>query len=441
MPRQPKVDYAQVADDICDDEDRCPSQPVITDTSLRSDGRLRHLLTLRRGERRRLLEASEEVRQQLYLLRKADEKVEKLARKNRKLSVQHCKGERRQTHRLGAGKSGSCRWWALENEDIDAALELAHASTNTSQSVSKNMCEPFDIYAVLELIESHGASLWDEAVQKAELDIMPSRRNSLLFPGELKVLLQELQKTGDAFDALRVKFLQRHGKALLDSLDQCTTGRTLKPAPVAREVQERFLAVCGNGRHFASKISAGFHGTPGSVHESIFSKGLLIPGQNNDLVNRNGTAHGNGVYIAKLNNPWLSQGFAHGTNKMLVCGVMDDAVNLRQVARLGSFGVTKKSDNVRHVGDAMVVFESACVAPLFVAEWKEACRNVAPSSQKRVRQPRSRNKCHGFTKYCHVMMHDRWAWEANKHKRGLWLKEHRGQLFTGRRTLLKFLLW
>jgi hypothetical protein len=397
------------------------------------------LLALRRNVRKQLLEVSVEERQQLYLLRKAEEKLKKLARKNRRLSDQHCKGERRKTHRLGAGKSGSCQWWALENEDIDAALEQAHAST-TSQWVFKTTCEPFDVHAALDLIESSRPSLWDEAQAKL-VAIKPSQGLLPMFPGELGELLRALKGTGDAFDALRVKFLQRHGKALLNSLDQCTIGRTLKPAPVAREVQERFLRVCGNGKECASKISPGFHGTPASVHESIFSKGLLIPGQNNDLVNRNGRAHGNGIYIAKLSNPWLSQGFAHGTSKMLVCGVMDDAVSLSQVARLGSFGVTKESDNVRHVGDAMVVFESACVAPLFVAEWKEACINVVRSSQKRVRQPRYRGSRYSFSDG--RMLRDKWAWEANKHKRGMWLKKHSGQLFQRKRGLLdlNFVLW
>lgn len=204
----------------------------------------------------------------------------------------------------------------------------------------------------------------------------------------------------------------------------------MTPAPLAEKVQERFMAAFQKqtARRDVSKISPGFHGTSASIHDSIFSRGLLIPGQDNELRVVNGSAHGNGVYVAKLSNPWLSQGFARGANKMLVCGVVDDAAGMTQTQRLGSFSVTKQSDNVRHVGDAMVVFESARVAPLFVAEWDQACRKVPgaatwnKSNFKTKKGDNVRSRI-AAKRADPVSLRNRWFFERRKHKRGSWLKE------------------
>lgn len=424
--RVPTIDYSQVAGDICDEEDRASRQPVITNFTLRSDGRLQHLLGLRKGVREQLLEVSAGERQQLYLLRKAEEKTHKLARKNRRLSIQHLKGERRKTCRPGMGKSGSS---IFGNDDMEAAIEHAYASVHES-----HRCQPIDICASLEqLMVSCNSTLWDEAVARAALAPVAPRHLKQPLSGELQLLVDPLEKTGNAFDALRAKFLRRHGKALIDSLDQCTEGRSLTPAPLAPEVSDRFLAACGKGARVA-QISPGFHGTAGDVHQSIFSCGLLIPGQNNNIKVANGSAHGNGVYIAKLSNPWLSQGFARGVNKMFVCGVVDDAVNLKQAERIGALPMpmTKQSTNVRHVRDAMVVFESVRVAPLFVAEWQAVCRKparVAPKKRNKrgdaVRERRSL-VCHSGT-----IVRNHWAWEAHKHRRGSWFDENFKHHFQG----------
>lgn len=64
----------------------------------------------------------------------------------------------------------------------------------------------------------------------------------------------------------------------------------------------------------------------------------------------------------------LSLGFVRGSKKrMLVCGVVDDAVEITANDRRGQFSVTASSNSVLHVGDAMVVFNPAMIAPLFVA--------------------------------------------------------------------------
>lgn len=275
-------------------------------------------------------------------------------------------------------------------------------------------CQPVDFLSV-----------WEEDVARAQLaSILPRSFHKHLpeLPRELRSLVNGLEKKENAFDVLRAEFLRRHGKSLIESLDQCTEGRRLMPAPLAAEVSDHFLAACGKR---VTKISPGFHGTSGKVHESICSRGLLIPGQNNDIKVVNGSAHGNGVYIAKLSNPWLAQGFARDVNKMFVCGVVDDAVNLSQAGKLGSYHVTKQSANVSHVGDAMVVFDSMRVAPLFVAEWTQVCHNFAtvtvPKQARRsqVKRVLYRGEC--------VRRRDTWAWNAVKHRRGKWLDVNWGQ--------------
>ena len=142
-----------------------------------------------------------------------------------------------------------------------------------------------------------------------------------------------------------------------------------------------------------------FHGTDGANHASIFEKGLIVPGREGVSV-ANGSAHGVGIYTAK--EPGLSFSFTRGTNKMLLCGVIDDCQvspstppqdgvpaptkatrwhrqtgKVGQKAalkrspgrpripggrvgpRMGRFELHAQSENVRHVGDAMVV----CMPP------------------------------------------------------------------------------
>lgn len=439
----PRIDYAQVADEVCDDDVRSAPQQAIfetTDATLRSDSRLKHLLALRKGMRKQLLESGDE-RRKLNLLRKAEEKVHQLARKNRRLSIQHCKGERRKTHRPGVGKSGSCSWWSLAPEDVDAAREHACASAQESNWDCEAASQPIDIYALLGVpIASCESTPWEEAMGRAEVaaaKFCSQHTRASLLPLELQFLMDTLEKTGSEFDKFRAKFLRRHGGALLHSLNQCTEGRSLTPAPLAPEVQERFLATCGKRM---AKISPGFHGTATSTHDSIFQKGLLIPGQDNGLRVMNGSAHGNGVYVAKLSNPWLSQSFARGANKMLICGVVDDALALTQEQRLGSFQLCKESSNVRHVGDAMVVFESVRVAPLFVAEWQHA-KSVAHRSLQNPSQKKkfSKRNLHTARRSCVShdgrQVRDNWAWEATKHRRGRWFEQHFDQHFYARTAL------
>mmetsp|Transcript_136442 Transcript_136442/g.262032 ORF Transcript_136442/g.262032 Transcript_136442/m.262032 type:complete len:107 (-) Transcript_136442:47-367(-) len=99
--------------------------------------------------------------------------------------------------------------------------------------------------------------------------------------------------------------------------------------------------------------------------KSIFDRGLLIPGIGNKLRVEHGAAHGRGIYTAKVHNPNLSAGFARCINGMLVVGVLDDALAADVRKRLGSRIVQAESKAIRHVGDAMVIFDSSRVLPLF----------------------------------------------------------------------------
>ncbi|CAK0891814.1 unnamed protein product, partial [Prorocentrum cordatum] len=173
-----------------------------------------------------------------------------------------------------------------------------------------------------------------------------------------------------SFEQVREKFLRDHGKAIRRSLEQCLEGQlSLRPAPVSAKVQEQFMGAyrdCGlDGPRPTASLAPTFHGTHAGNHDSIFAHGLLIPGQAGVKVH-NGSSHGRGVYTSSVESAWLSGQFCSAP-RMLVCGVLDDAVTLTAAYRLGNFMVTAESTSVRHVGDAVVVFDARRVAPLFEA--------------------------------------------------------------------------
>merc|ERR1712137_1141035 len=94
------------------------------------------------------------------------------------------------------------------------------------------------------------------------------------------------------------------------------------------------------------EICPGFHGTHASNHQSIFARGLLVPGVGNELSVVHGAAFGRGIYIANANAAWLSEGFC-SEPRMLVCAV--------------------QKRNVSKHGDAMLATNPADVIPLYEA--------------------------------------------------------------------------
>lgn len=162
-------------------------------------------------------------------------------------------------------------------------------------------------------------------------------------------------------------FLTQHGVTCCKNLQPCWPGTIcLRPAPLSEEARLRFLEAKAT---LSGTLEPAFHGTRASNFPAIFERGLLIPGEDNDVRVANGSVHGNGIYTAKVTHPSLSRGFC-SDNQLLICGVLDDAVQ-GSVAEytMGIRKVSRESETVRHVGDAMVVFDSRRVAPLFVASW------------------------------------------------------------------------
>jgi len=173
----------------------------------------------------------------------------------------------------------------------------------------------------------------------------------------------------EPFDEFRRRFLQDHGLRFCSMLQSLFRGPVcLKPTPLSKGVQDNFLLAT---KIFNGQLIPTYHGTATSNLGSIFQRGLLIPRENgNDIRVANGSAHGVGIYTAQVDSPQLSLGFAKGSKTLLICGVLDDAVPVNAAAALrtyGHLGLKAESESIRHVGDAVVIFDSRRVAPLFVA--------------------------------------------------------------------------
>jgi len=106
-------------------------------------------------------------------------------------------------------------------------------------------------------------------------------------------------------------------------------------------------------------VYPGLHGTRHSVFKSIIKSGLLIPGSMDGVAIgvENGSAYGSGIYVANLNEAWLSEGFCDKP-AMFVCAVIC-------------------SQHVKPGGwDAKVVFDAGHVVPLFLASSPAFCSEL-----------------------------------------------------------------
>jgi hypothetical protein len=208
------------------------------------------------------------------------------------------------------------------------------------------------------------------------------------------------------FDQLRNVILTKHRPQLETDLG---TGTVFEPFPLSDAPTKAFL-----GRyHRAVAMStdpedpvltvAAYHGTRSANFKSIAKHGLVVPGHGHGVTVAHGSAHGVGIYTAKLGSPYLSLGFSD-TQELLICGVIDckldsdtmakkcqqqrrlkygagrarghrvtckpghargKAVQLRRIGRLPVH--RDVPGNIRHVGSAMVIFQEDRVAPLFKA--------------------------------------------------------------------------
>lgn len=176
-------------------------------------------------------------------------------------------------------------------------------------------------------------------------------------------------ETSPLFETLRKKFLDKYGHQIRESLGHTLHHFDLIPTPLALGVQQRFLEACSSDAEdvdgFPCNLCPAFHGTVEANLQSIYVRGLLIPGKNNEIRVANGSAHGLGIYAGKsdLGGCRLSNGFCRG-GPMLVCGVIDDAVPVNDY-QVGYRRVFAESESIRHVGSAMVVFDCHRIAPLF----------------------------------------------------------------------------
>jgi len=220
----------------------------------------------------------------------------------------------------------------------------------------------------------------------------------------------EVKRQGDPLDSwktLQDQFLKKNGSAIHAELG---ASATLQPLSPAESVQNRFLECC---RSVGSMPLAAYHGTAQRNLDSISERGLIIPGHHGVRV-ANGSVHGKGIYTARLGASSLSSAFCDSPN-MFVCGVSDSPINpnepeLDTAVRaprwinghrqtrpassrklgvapqmMGRFAVVKESPTVRHVGDAMVVFNESHVAPLFLASGVPHYRRwVRPAGTKPV---------------------------------------------------------
>jgi hypothetical protein len=210
------------------------------------------------------------------------------------------------------------------------------------------------------------------------------------------------------FEEMRDSFLRRFGEELHYTFgpEACVSR-----APLSKLAEARFLKRWQRCRA-ASRMDSlrlAFHGTSRNSFHSIFRRGFLLPGTGHGRVPiQHGNAHGAGIYTAREGAAWLSRNFCD-SDSMLVCAVIDDvctsqgeeemggddvmlrigrlpkrpsaclrvgfgqvplntnaqSIALGQRRKLGSYEVLKESSEVRHVGDAMVVFSRSCVTPLF----------------------------------------------------------------------------
>lgn len=190
------------------------------------------------------------------------------------------------------------------------------------------------------------------------------------------------------FEHFRKRFLEEHGLNFCTHLHSSFGGPLfLKPTPLAEGVQQKFLTAT---EELEGKLIPTYHGTSEHNLPSIFQRGLLVPYEaNNGIRVANGSAHGVGIYTASMESPQLSLGFIRPSSRarqLLVCGVLDDAVQSGELKSFGALTVKAESEAVRHVGNAVVIFDSRRVAPLFVAS-----TNTLPASKPQVRRPPHRH--------------------------------------------------
>jgi len=196
---------------------------------------------------------------------------------------------------------------------------------------------------------------------------------------------EDAKASEKAWKGLLTRVEQNHAWRIRNDLGRDTVLDPVYPDP---HVQRQFLDSCSSFDHH---MSITYHGTKACNISSIQRRGLLVPGHGGVKV-ANGSAHGVGIYTAQIGSSSLSRGFCD-SDKLFVCGVCDTSLPfdpdnepfapsmthvqtvfpkryLFQGRMFGRYTLTQESDEVRHVGQAVVVFNEKCVVPLFIATVK-----------------------------------------------------------------------
>lgn len=197
--------------------------------------------------------------------------------------------------------------------------------------------------------------LQKSVAEKAEEAAKEERRKG-------RELKQVLARCSLDFDAFRKSFRAMHEDSVHRGLNAVFKGVSLTPTPLSGDIKARFMKAYAET---GAEIRPAFHGTDAANYDSIFQRGLLVPGVGNSLRIAHGAAHGYGVYTANVDSAWLSKGFCR-QQSMLVCAVIHN-------------------NEVRHHGDAMVVGRADLVVPIFLAAEEAGIGQYVPTKK----QPRA----------------------------------------------------
>eukprot|EP00438_Fugacium_kawagutii_P000483 Skav216943 [mRNA] locus=scaffold3396:103400:109863:+ [translate_table: standard] len=161
------------------------------------------------------------------------------------------------------------------------------------------------------------------------------------------------------FEKFRSEFFYKNANQFLKQLKPLYSPQPqssffrLRPAPISRTVQKKFLQIAKDKSHHKSMMA--FHGTDHSALGNIYSDGLVVPGLDNKVKVRNGSAFGRGIYAGNADCASISWSYARGLARpMLVCAAWDGPAE--EVSHHGSFHVFKTNDNV------VPLFEASFVA-------------------------------------------------------------------------------
>jgi len=234
------------------------------------------------------------------------------------------------------------------------------APTKAKQDMSTSCLTPWEMAVlraqeVAELFGCHSSGPLRMRNKRPGRDLKQPRAREVLAKTLLKQFGAKFEDDGvlmhdNLFTQFRWQFLKQHGANFCESLRTCFESRcfNLRPTPLAVSVGQRFMRAC---QDLEGNLCPAFHGTAEGNLPGICEEGFVIPGRGNKVRVANGSAHGLGIYTAVASNPRLSLNYTRGSRKLLVCGVLDSS----------------DTQQVKHAGDQMVIFDACRVAPLFEA--------------------------------------------------------------------------